>query len=168
MSQDLFRDTPIRYLGYANEISKTFSSVPTRGVWFTYGVVCAYIGCDVADKSINVVFNQIPSENVEERRKNRILTACDALIWQSLASVVVPAITMNRLRWSTNLMLGKVFKTPTIRSSKFMYAVTALAIPFIIKPIDETVDLFLDLTLRPWLYGNTMKPNETLINVKSS
>lgn len=162
MSQDLFRDTPVRYLGYANEIRKIFSFIPTRGVWFTYGVACAYIGCDVADKSINVVFNQIPTDNLEERRRNRIriLSAYDALVWQSLASVVLPGITMNRLRWSTNLLFGKAFKTPPIRSSKYISAfLVSLAIPLIIKPIDEAVDLFLDLTLRPWLYGTTMKPS---------
>lgn len=167
MSQDLFRDTPVRYLGYANEIRKSFSSVSTRGVWFTYGVACAYIVCDVADKSINVFFNQIPSGDVDERRRTRILTACDAFVWQSLASVVVPGITINRLRWSANLMLKKAFKTPPIRSSKYISVAVALAIPFIIKPIDETVDFFLDLTLRPWLYETTMKPNKILINLKS-
>lgn len=168
MSQDLFRDTPVRYLGYANEIRKTFSFIPTRGVWFTYGVACAYIGCDVADKSINVVFNQIPSENLEERRRIRILSACDALVWQSLASVVLPGITMNRLRWSTKLLFGKAFKTPPIRSSKYISAIlVCLAIPLIIKPIDEAVDLFLDLTLRPWLYRTTMKPSKDSINVNS-
>lgn len=45
--------------GYANEVGEAFRPlVPTKAVWFTYGVACAYVGCDAADKSFNV-FNQV-------------------------------------------------------------------------------------------------------------
>lgn len=46
-------------LGYTNEVGEAFRAlVPTKAVWFTYGVACAYVGCDAADKSFNV-FNQV-------------------------------------------------------------------------------------------------------------
>lgn len=47
------------FLGYTNEVGEAFRAlVPTKAVWFTYGVACAYVGCDAADKSFNV-FNQV-------------------------------------------------------------------------------------------------------------
>lgn len=79
------------------------------------------------------------------------MTAGDALLWQSLASVVVPGLTINRLCWATRFLLyrGKVPKSAT----KVVSVIVGLsAIPFIIKPIDDTVDHCMDLTVRPWLF----------------
>lgn len=98
---------------------------------------------------------KVPCEDVEERKRKTILTACDALVWQSLASVVVPGVTINRLCWLTRLTLVKAFKIPKHTSKYISVAVGLAAIPFIIKPIDTTVDHCLDLTLRPWLYRTT-------------
>lgn len=153
MSKDLFRDTPLRYLGYANEVGEAFRAlVPTRAVWFTYGLACAYVGCDTADKSYTE-FNKVSPGDEAERRRRTLSTACDALVWQSLASVVVPGLTINRLCWLTRLMLCKAFRIRYNSSKYISVAVGLAAIPFIIKPIDNTVDHCLDLTLRPWLHG---------------
>lgn len=157
MSKDLFRDTPLRYLGYANEVGEAFRALlPARAVWFTYGVACAYVGCDAADKSFSE-FNKASSgsgDDEERRRRRRSLSAaCDALVWQSLATVIVPGLTINRLCWLSRLMLYKAFRLPYNSSKYISVAVGLAAIPFIVKPIDNAVDHCLDLTLRPWLHG---------------
>ena len=48
---DLYRDTPIRFLGYANELGESFKPLIPRVAYFgTYGVACAYVAADANDK----------------------------------------------------------------------------------------------------------------------
>uniref|UniRef100_A0A1B6M462 Mitochondrial fission process protein 1 n=1 Tax=Graphocephala atropunctata TaxID=36148 RepID=A0A1B6M462_9HEMI len=149
-NKDLFRDTPIRYLGYANEVGEAFRAViPTKAVWFSYGVACAYVACDAADKGF-AILKKGPYTDVRERNWQGFLTACDALLWQTLASVVVPGVTINRLCWATRLSLSHYKLKPV--SKVISVAVGLSAIPFIIKPIDKAVDHCMDLTVRPWLF----------------
>jgi len=149
---DLFRDTPVRYLGYSNEVGEAFRPViPTKAVWFTYGIACAYVACDAADKGF-IVYKKVPFDNPEDRTRQAALTCCDALIWQSLASVVVPGVTINRLCWATRLALIHGARLPKLASKYISVAVGLAAIPFIIKPIDNAVDHAMDLTIRPWIF----------------
>ncbi|XP_014690273.1 mitochondrial fission process protein 1 isoform X2 [Equus asinus] len=49
--RDLFRDTWVRYLGYANEVGEAFRSlVPAAVVWLSYGVASSYVLADAIDK----------------------------------------------------------------------------------------------------------------------
>uniref|UniRef100_A0A8C6AZT1 Mitochondrial fission process protein 1 n=2 Tax=Odontoceti TaxID=9722 RepID=A0A8C6AZT1_MONMO len=49
--RDLFRDTWVRYLGYANEVGEAFRSlVPVSVVWLSYGVSSSYVLADAIDK----------------------------------------------------------------------------------------------------------------------
>lgn len=104
---------------------------------------------------------QVPSENPAEVKKRTILMACDALAWQSLASVIVPGFTINRLCWASRLTLITMAKLPKPVSSYISVAMGLAAIPFIIKPIDNAVDHCMNLTLRPWLF----KTKDWTINV---
>ena len=46
-SVDLYRDTPVRFLGYANELGESFKPLIPRVAYFgTYGVACAYVAAD--------------------------------------------------------------------------------------------------------------------------
>ncbi|XP_074828864.1 mitochondrial fission process protein 1 isoform X4 [Natator depressus] len=48
---DLYRDTWVRYLGYANEIGESFRAiVPISLVWASYGVATTYVTADAIDK----------------------------------------------------------------------------------------------------------------------
>ena len=50
-SVDLYRDTPVRFLGYANELGESFKPLIPRVAYFgTYGVACAYVAADANDK----------------------------------------------------------------------------------------------------------------------
>uniref|UniRef100_A0A5F9CZW6 Mitochondrial fission process protein 1 n=1 Tax=Oryctolagus cuniculus TaxID=9986 RepID=A0A5F9CZW6_RABIT len=49
--RDLYRDTWVRYLGYANEVGEAFRSlVPAAVVWLSYGVSSSYVLADAVDK----------------------------------------------------------------------------------------------------------------------
>lgn len=48
---DLWRDTPVRFGGYANELGESFRPLISRNlVWATYGAAMVYVGCDTLDK----------------------------------------------------------------------------------------------------------------------
>ncbi|KHN71649.1 Mitochondrial fission process protein 1 [Toxocara canis] len=78
---DVYRDTPIRLLGYANEVGEAFRAlVPVNLVRFSYVVAFGYVCADTADKSrksfrVNVsiffsfFFSFITSQIVEMSRK---------------------------------------------------------------------------------------------------
>ena len=79
-SVDLYRDTPVRFLGYANELGESFKPLIPRVAYFgTYGVACAYVAADANDKY---------------QRDGDVARGVDALIWQALASVIVPEMRM--------------------------------------------------------------------------
>merc|ERR1712203_1106132 len=50
---DIYRDTPLRYLGYANEVGEAFRALMhVRWVRATYGVASAYVLADTYDKGV--------------------------------------------------------------------------------------------------------------------
>ena len=50
--RDLFRDTPVRFLGYANEVGEALRhSIGGRAVAATYGLALAYALCDTGSKA---------------------------------------------------------------------------------------------------------------------
>lgn len=47
---DLFRDTPVRLLGYANEVGEAFRPILPRFVGPSYAIATLYMVADTADK----------------------------------------------------------------------------------------------------------------------
>ena len=47
---DIWRDTGLRYLGYANEVGESFRHVVPKLVRPSYGVAFGYVFCDSCDK----------------------------------------------------------------------------------------------------------------------
>lgn len=80
---DLYRDTWVRYLGYANELGESFKALIPRSAYFgSYAVAIGYVLADTNDKS-----NSFKDYKL----------AGDVLLWQMLASVTIPGFTINRL-----------------------------------------------------------------------
>lgn len=77
-----------------------------------------------------------------------IYTTTDTLIWQLLASVAIPGFTINRVCALSNYLLKKSEKLPTNNRKWIVTGIGLFTIPFIIKPIDNFVDLAMDETLR--------------------
>ena len=129
---DIFRDTPIRYLGYANEVGESFRNVVHRNVVrFSYVISGSYVIADAVSKA------QQPDAPV-------LRTFADVAIWQGLASVMIPGFVINRICWGANRSIKHhKYKSIIVTTSGL------LAIPLIIKPIDHTVDTFMDKFMRP-------------------
>ena len=127
-SVDLYRDTPVRFLGYANELGESFKPLIPRVAYLgTYGVACAYVAADANDKY---------------RRDGDVARGVDALIWQALASVIVPGFVVNRVV----AMAGRATTRPMVPTFCGL-----ASIPLIIKPIDHAVDAAMDASLRPYV-----------------
>ncbi|XP_035168383.1 mitochondrial fission process protein 1 [Oxyura jamaicensis] len=152
---DLYRDTWVRYLGYANEVGESFRPlVPVAAVWASYGVATAYVTADAIDKGRKAA----AAHAHDPGKATRVgVAVADTFVWQSLASVAIPGFTINRLCAASLALLGSLTRWPLpIRK----WATTALglaAIPVIITPIDRTVDFLMDSSLRK-LYSTEGKP----------
>ena len=52
---DIYRDTPVRLLGYANEVGEAFRAlINVKYVYASYGVASAYVLADTFDKASKV------------------------------------------------------------------------------------------------------------------
>lgn len=66
------------------------------------------------------------------------------------ASVAIPGLIINRITWGS----GKLIKLAKIKGLPRKWGATCVglaSIPFIISPIDKTVDYAMDKTFRKWL-----------------
>ena len=150
---DIFRDTWIRYLGYANEVGESFRPlVNVNFVRFSYVIACGYVCADSIDKMYRAKqrLKQSQGDLNKNELKNISKAGIDSLIWQSFASVIIPGITINRLvklnsyslkRMGTNALLQRSIPT----------AIGLISIPFIIHPIDNFVHFAMNNTFRPWM-----------------
>ncbi|CAG0915673.1 unnamed protein product [Notodromas monacha] len=150
---DIFRDTPVRLLGYTNEVGESFrSQMHVKWVWASYVVASAYVVADTIDKSWKAYAK--PAKGSATRGTTVTHTAIDTLLWQGLASVIVPGFTINRLCALTQFVMKTGFKSAPPGVMRWAPTVIGLgAIPFIVKPIDHSVDWVLDRTVRPKLSG---------------
>ncbi|KAI6198355.1 Mitochondrial 18 kDa protein [Aphelenchoides fujianensis] len=145
---DLYRETPIRFLGYANEVGEAFRAwIPPTAVRLTYVVAFGYVLADALDKTHGAYKAVKKYATREERQKQVGLTLADTLVWQTFASVLLPGITINRLCAASTAVL----KRPNCLPAPVKLSTTLLglaAIPFIVKPIDAAVEVGMDRTLR--------------------
>ncbi|KAK3600301.1 hypothetical protein CHS0354_027145 [Potamilus streckersoni] len=142
---DLYRETPVRYLGYANEVGESFRSlVHVNVVRFSYVVASGYVVADAVSKGIEASVRPCPSEEV--RNTNIRRTVLDTLIWQGLATVAISGFTINRICAFYLFILRRVSNIPEPAKKWTTTAVGLGCIPFIIKPIDRSVDYFMEQT----------------------
>lgn len=143
---DIYRDTWVRFLGYANEVGEAFRAlVPVSLVWGSYAVATTYVTADAFDKGKKAAV----AHGDNPGKTGRVAFAVvDTFVWQALASVIIPGFTINRVCAASLYLLGRSTKWPLpVRK----WATTALGlstIPLIITPIDRTVDFLLDSSLR--------------------
>lgn len=154
---DIYRDTLLRYMGYANEVGEAFAPLVPL-VWFvpsTYAVAISYVLADTIDKGYKAYTGG---------KYGKSLSACaaietfDAGIWQLTASVALPGFTIHQIVALTVLLeesfLGIDFDAAA--SSDFVdtalhslpTAIGLLTIPFVVKPLDELAEKLMDWTLR--------------------
>lgn len=143
---DIYRDTWVRFLGYANEVGEAFRAlVPVSAVWGSYAVATAYVTADAVDKGKKAA--QAHGDN--PGRTTRVAVAVvDTFVWQALASVIIPGFTINRVCAASLFALRKTTKWPLSVRKWTTTAIGLSTIPFIITPIDRSVDFLLDSSLR--------------------
>ena len=90
--------------------------------------------------------------NSQEKQTKVIRAVLDTFLWQGLASVAIPGFTINRLCAAVNLALTKTTRLPpAMRKWTTTFAGLA-AIPFIINPIDRSVDWMMNNSVRQWYH----------------
>lgn len=147
---DIYRDTWVRFLGYANEVGESFRAlVPVSLVWGSYIVSTAYVTADAVDKGKKAAM----AHGDKPGKTTRVAVAVvDTFVWQAFASVIIPGFTINRVCAASLYMLGKTTKWPLPVRKWTTTAIGLSTIPFIITPIDRSVDFLLDSSLRK-VYG---------------
>jgi fission process protein 1 len=160
---DVFRDTWIRYLGYANEVGEAFGPIFPRYVIPSYGVAFAYVFADANYKIYNAFKNEqrrlllekskIGETEVQSLNKRKIaVIGADALIWQTFASVLIPGKCIHFVTNGSKFLLEEsFFKNVNLNKNVRKWGPTAiglLTIPVIIHPIDQFVDYAMDNSIR--------------------
>lgn len=136
--------------GYANEVGEAFRHmVPVKLVYLSYLVSSAYVishsftrGTVARDRQQKTLSKGDTSTQINSKASLSPTTAfLDTLIWQGLASVLVPGLVINRTCALSRLLLYQVCRknlSKTVRK----WTVTGIglgSIPFIIHPIDRCV-----------------------------
>jgi len=146
---DLWRDTPLRYLGYANEVGEAFRYVLPALLGASYALSFGYVAGDVLDKGRRAFVAQ-------GRRLSPtvVVGSLDCFVWQTLASVLVPGAIIHKVvdaaKWG--VAKGAPGKETLLRGLVSARAVPVMAglatIPFVVEPIDHAVTVAMDATVR--------------------
>ena len=159
---DIYRDSPLRYMGYANECGEAFAAwLPPFGVPATYGVAAVYVLADTFDKAIKA--------NKEKGMKEGVIVGLDTVTWQMLASVFWPGSFIRVTVNLTNLLVSKLpadlsldiggLDAATIEKA-LPTAIGLMTIPFIVKPIDKTIDWAMEESVTKVLRGKCESPED--------
>ena len=144
--RDIWRETPLRFLGYTNEVGESFGVLYPKYVRPSYGVAFTYVACDTADKTLASIQEGDTPINV-------FRIGSDALIWQTLASVLIPGKVINIAANEAANLLNSTTVTKRLppKVKKWTPTIIGLTlIPLIIQPIDHLVDVFMDNSIRMW------------------
>lgn len=162
---NIFRDSTLRYCGYANEVGESFRLQYPKFVIPSYLIAFGYC---VADSAL-ATYSVMTEDDVDEKEINRpknvraAIAGFDTLLWQGLASVAIPGGVINFIVRSSRMALIRTVGLPAYLIKWFPTALGLCSIPVIIQPIDHTVDFLLDNTTRKLLNDNdeNVKPNES-------
>jgi len=89
--------------------------------------------------------------SLAETPRARQRAAIDTLAWQTLASVVLPGFTINRVVFAARFAAERAGPRAPAALARWGPVGLGLAtIPLIVKPIDEAVHVFMGATVRKW------------------
>lgn len=81
---DIWRDSLVRYLGYANEVGESFRPIAPRLVLPSYVVAFGYVACDTADKAVKAHRRAVDADVSGRKRAAAVADATvDTLLWQT-------------------------------------------------------------------------------------
>src|SRR6056300_479247 len=147
---DPYRETSLRYMGYANELGEAFTSyLPDWGLPASYCVAASYVMFDTIDKG------QKAFDAAEEEDKiiDTLRISTETLTWQMLASVFWPgSIIRVIVNMAAQVSGDEHHLLPTL--------VGLAAIPAIVKPIDTTVDKLMETSISKVINGEIKTPED--------
>jgi len=141
---DPYRETSIRYMGYANEVGEALEDyLPEWGLPASYCVAATYVMFDTLDKG-QKAFDAAPKD---ERLEETLKASTETFIWQILASLFWPG---GVIRLTVNII---DYLTPG--ENEYLSTVLGiLLIPVIVRPIDEFVDGIMEDSISKVLRGD--------------
>lgn len=147
----------LRFTTYSSEFGEGIRKMSSpKVVKFLYGVSFTYVGLDILCKTTKHL--DVSKENMAKIPNNMITyQLADSITWHSLASFALPSLTIHQtVHQSHNLC--KYFKA-SARTTRFLPAIIGIGvIPFIIHPIDHSVDYVYDNFIRKY-YPQKIKEN---------
>jgi len=147
---DPYRETSLRYMGYANELGEAFTTyLPEWGLPASYCVAASYVMFDTIDKG------QKAYDAAEEEDKiiDTLRISTETLTWQMLASVFWPGSIIRVIVSMAAQMTGDEHHfLPTL--------IGLAAIPVIVKPIDTTVDKLMESSISKVINGEIKTPED--------
>jgi fission process protein 1 len=148
---NVFRDTPVRFLGYANEVGESFRYQFPKFVTPSYIVAFGYCLMDATSNGYNTWNSHDPTKTERSREVRTALATGDTLLWQTLASVLIPGMTINMIVKASRLAVSSSTALPTVVAAWAPTAIGLGSVPLIIQPIDDAVDYLMDCTIRDWM-----------------
>ena len=158
---NIWREIPLRYLGYANEVGESFRFIFPRFLVPSYGLTTLYILGDAASAFKSTY------EKTDHPKKS-VYDAMDTFVWQFFASCLIPGLTIRGVVSSTHSLLNASFFTKTFQGKTWLsslqkrgpMAIGLLAIPVIIHPIDMLVNWTMEREVRTCSYCSIKRPNK--------
>lgn len=145
---NVFRDSPLRYMGYANEVGESFRYQFPGLVTPSYVLAFGYCFAD-AITSGHDAYDRATKKNSPTAALDSVVSTFDCLIWQSLASVMIPGATINAIVRASRFAVARSPVAVPISIAKWAPTIVGLgSIPLIIHPIDQGVDILMDATYR--------------------
>jgi len=142
---DPYRETSIRYMGYANEVGEALEDyLPDWGLPASYCVAATYVIFDTLDKGQRAY----DSTHREDRFEETLRASTETLVWQLLASIIWPG---GVIKLFVNVIDLIIPYDDTILPT----FIGILLIPVIIRPIDVFVDLLMEDTISRVIRGDT-------------
>mmetsp|Transcript_18611 Transcript_18611/g.40306 ORF Transcript_18611/g.40306 Transcript_18611/m.40306 type:complete len:206 (-) Transcript_18611:168-785(-) len=168
---NIFRDSGLRYMGYCNEIGESFRYQFPRFVVPSYVLSFGYVGADAlttgyrvwkdAEKDTTSMSTSDLLGSIPSREYRAGIATFDTLLWQSLASVMIPGLTINLIVKASRFSVARATALPVMVAQWLPTACGIGSIPIIVHPIDSFVDFSLDNSTRMWLAENSADENDS-------
>ena len=146
---DYWRNSSLRYLGYANEVGEAFRHQAPAAVKPSYGLALCYVCCDAVDKYTRATAQAAASSARaagSDASCSPAAAALDCFVWQVLASVAIPGATINLIVRGARAAVPALGAGLPAAAREWIPTTLGLAaIPAIIHPIDAAVDGAMDL-----------------------
>ena len=141
---DPFKDSLLRFAGYANELGEAFRSfIPRWAVAATYGVASVYAVSDACYQARLAYYSDPFMRPREAQRRDAMQQFVSTGLWQLLASVLIPPYFVNRSVTAARWALQNV-AIPAGRKRWIQTGTGLVVIPIIVKPIDHMTFVIVD------------------------